>query len=68
MTETNDDEMRTISDEEWDNPKPLEGKALETHQENVTNLRKLVVSFVIFKIGFLALVAVLVWKFFGQHR
>ncbi len=61
-----DDGMRTISDEEWDNPKPLEGKALQTHQENVMNVRKLVISFAIFKIGFLVLVAAILWKFFGH--
>ncbi|KAF0095091.1 MAG: hypothetical protein FD128_2615, partial [Hyphomonadaceae bacterium] len=38
MTET-PTEPRAISDEEWDNPKPLTGKDLEIHQQNVLNVR-----------------------------
>jgi hypothetical protein len=65
---TNPPEPRAISDEEWDNPKPLTGKDLEIHQQNVMNVRKLVMSFAIAKIGILALVAVILWKFFGDGR
>lgn len=61
-------EHKSISDEEWNNPKPLEGEDLKTHQENVLRVRKLVVSFAIAKIGILSLVAVILWKFFGNGR
>lgn len=58
----------TISDEEWDNPPPLTGEKLRTHQENMANVRNLVVKFTIAKIGVLTLVAVILWKFFGHGR
>ena len=61
-------EMRTISDEEWENPPPLEGKNLEIHNKNVLNVRRLVVSFAIAKVGLLSLIAVVLWKFFGDGR
>lgn len=61
-------EPRAISDEEWDNPKPLTGKDLEIHQQNILNVRKLVMSFAIAKIGILTLAAVIMWKFFGHGR
>lgn len=58
----------TISDEEWDNPPPLTGEKLKQHQENVLMVRNLVVKFAIAKIGVLTLVAVVLWKFFGNGK
>lgn len=67
----NNDEKQphpTISDEEWDNPKPLEGEKLRQHQENVLFIRNLVIKFAIAKIGILTLIAVILWKFFGHGK
>lgn len=58
----------TISDEEWDNPKPLEGERLKTHQDNVMMVRNLVIKFAIAKVGVLTLIAVVLWKFYGNGR
>lgn len=60
--------MRAISDEEWNNPKPLEGKDLELHKQNIHHAKKMLMSFVIAKIGILTLIAVVLWKFFGHHK
>lgn len=58
----------TISDEEWENPKPLTGEKLKQHQENVQLVRSLVIKFAIAKIGILTLIAVVLWKFFGDGK
>ncbi len=61
-------EHKSISDEDWDNPKPLSKEDMAIHQQNIMNVRKLVVSFTIAKIGFLALTAAILWRFFGDGR
>ena len=68
LPETSGEKMRAIGDEEWDNPKPLSEEDMAIHQQNVMNVRKLVMSFAIAKIGLLTLAAVIMWKFFGNGR
>ena len=49
-----------------DDPRPrLTREERAIHDQNVARLRRLLISFTIFKIGLLALVAALVWRFLG---
>ncbi len=55
-----------ISDEEWDNPKPLSEADLKLHQENTARMIKYLKAFLIAKIGILTLIAVILYKFFRK--
>ncbi len=68
MSEETKSPHPTISDEEWDNPKPLTGEKLKQHQANVEMVRSMVIKFAIAKIGVLTLIAVVLWKFFGNGK
>lgn len=51
-----------------DTPRKLTAEEQKMYDETVLKVRRLVISWTIAKIGILALVAVILWRFFGDGR
>ena len=51
-----------------DTPRKLTAEEQKMYDETVMKVRRLVISWTIAKIGILALVAVILWRFFGDGR
>lgn len=51
-----------------DTPRKLTAEEQKIYDETVMKVRRLVISWTIAKIGILALVAVILWRFFGDGR
>jgi hypothetical protein len=51
-----------------DAPRKLTAEEQKIYDETVMKVRRLVISWTIAKIGILALVAVILWRFFGDGR
>ncbi len=51
-----------------DTPRKLTAEEQKMYDETVLKVRRLVISWTIAKIGILALIAVILWRFFGDGR